>query len=274
MKRLPTAFAAFVLSVAADTGYGGYRDLKRELDAYEPPAMLYQQGTARLPAGGGEDDFEAARQIIQAARERWEQLASRRPTAVLGDGDIAPAPADASLDDDRALALLRPRFSLLTVQSLILLRSPSVKGAEDRFQAALEGFDQVTQLDEILRRYSAYTAAVMPGVGPMRGMGDTIQMKFPFPGVTALKGQVAEQNVAAAKHEMDMVRRDTVAQGTKAYWNLLYAHRALEVTRDTLHRLNHLESVATTRYGAGKTSYQDVIKIRIGREKLEDQLNT
>jgi cobalt-zinc-cadmium efflux system outer membrane protein len=30
-----------------------------------------------------------------------------------------------------------------------------------------------------------------------------------------------------------------------------------------------LESVATTRYGAGKTSYQDVIKIRIGREKLE-----
>jgi cobalt-zinc-cadmium efflux system outer membrane protein len=63
-------------------------------------------------------------------------------------------------------------------------------------RAALEGFDQVTQLDEILRQYSAFTEAVMPGVGPMQGM-DTIQMKFPFPGVTALKGQVAEKNVEA-----------------------------------------------------------------------------
>jgi len=32
--------------------------------------------------------------------------------------------------------------------------------------------------------------------------------------------------------------------------------------------------VATTRYGAGKTSYQDVVKIRIGREKLQEQLAT
>jgi cobalt-zinc-cadmium efflux system outer membrane protein len=65
-----------------------------------------------------------------------------------------------------------------------------------------------------------------------------------------------------------------VAQGSKAYWNLLYIHRAHRITRDTLDRLNQLESVATTRYGAGKTSYQDVVKIRIGREKLEEQLAT
>jgi cobalt-zinc-cadmium efflux system outer membrane protein len=71
-----------------------------------------------------------------------------------------------------------------------------------------------------------------------------------------------------------MVRRDIVAQGSKAYWNLLYIHRAHRITRDTLDRLNQLESVATTRYGAGKTSYQDVVKIRIGREKLEEQLAT
>ena len=113
----------------------------------------------------------------------------------------------------------------------------------------------------------------MPGVGPMQGMDD-IQMKFPFPGVTALKGQVAEKNVEAEKQALDLVRRDIVAQGRKAYWNLLYTHRAHRITRDTLDQLNQLESVATTRYGAGKTSYQDVVKIRIGREKLEEQLAT
>jgi cobalt-zinc-cadmium efflux system outer membrane protein len=131
----------------------------------------------------------------------------------------------------------------------------------------------VTQLDEILRQYSAYTESVMPEVGPMAGMDD-IRMKFPFPGVTALKGQVAEQNVEVQKQALDLVRRDIVAQGRKAYWNLLYTLRAHRITRDTLDRLNHLESVATTRYGAGKTSYQDVVKIRIGRERLAEQLAT
>ena len=131
----------------------------------------------------------------------------------------------------------------------------------------------MTQLDEILRQYSAFTESVMAGVGPMRG-ADNIQMKFPFPGVTALKGQVAEKNVEVEKQTLDLIRRDIVAQGSKAYWNLLYIHRAQRITRDTLDRLNQLESVATTRYGAGKTSYQDVVKIRIGREKLQEQLTT
>ena len=66
---------------------------------------------------------------------------------------------EAAADDARTLDLLRPRFSLQTVQALILLRNPSIKGATDRFRAALEGFDQVTQLDEILRQYSAFTEA-------------------------------------------------------------------------------------------------------------------
>jgi outer membrane protein TolC len=65
-----------------------------------------------------------------------------------------------------------------------------------------------------------------------------------------------------------------VAQGRQAYWNLLYTHQAKQITRTTLNRLNQLESVATTRYGAGKTNYQDVIKIRISREKLAEQLAT
>jgi outer membrane protein TolC len=103
---------------------------------------------------------------------------------------------------------------------------------------------------------------------------DTIQMKFPFPGITALKGQIAEKNVEVEMQTLHIARRDIIAQGTKAYWNLVYIHQAIPITREMLAKLNQLESVATTRYGAGKASYQDLIKIRIGREKFEDQLTT
>lgn len=183
MKRMSIGAAAVVLLwMGGGTAFGGYRDLKREMDAYVPPVMLYGQGVAQPPADPATDDFQAARQVIETARERWRHAVSDR-APILAGNDIAPDLVHAAADDHRTLALLQDRFSLQTVESLILLRNPAVQGAVDRLEAALQGFDQVTQLDEMLRQYSAYTAAVMPGVGPMGAMGEAIEMKFPFQSV-------------------------------------------------------------------------------------------
>ncbi len=271
MKTLSLTVAVLVL-IGATGSPAGYRDLKQDVEDYTPPAMLQQPAPSEPEVIQDPDAFEGEKTAIEAARDRWAKTIDSN---VLPSGD-SPIPSPliaAAADDAQTIAELRERFSLQGVQSLILLRNASIKGAAARLKASLEGFDQVTQLDEILRQYSAFTESVMAGVGPMRG-SDSIRMKFPFPGVTALKGQVAEKNVEAEKYKLSLVQRDIVAQGSKAYWNLLYTHRALRITRDTLDRLDSLESVATTRYGAGKTSYQDVIKIRIGREKLGELLDT
>ncbi len=268
----PIIIAILSIIIAGDT-YAGYRDMRQEMEAYTPPDMLHP-ATSVVPASSMEPDaFTVEKQTIEEARNRWERLVSRSPSWI-PTMDLSPVVTQSADDDEKTLAVLRDPFPLETLQTLIWLRNPSIKGATARFRAALEGFDQVAQLDEILRQYSAFTASVMTGVGPMTGMGDRIEMKFPYPGVTALKGQVAEKDVEMEKRSLDMVRRDALARGGKAYWNLVYNHRALKITRDTLDQLNHLESVATTRYGAGKTSYQDVVKIRIGREKLEEQFDT
>ena len=272
MKMLSVIVTGVALVLPTGPVLGAYRDLMQDLEGYVPPAMIHPSEATTTTVEAEADAFEAAKKSIEDARDRWAKVVDETATAVEGT-DIPAAIIDAAADDGQTLALLRPRFALQTVQALIVLRNPSLKAAAARFEAALEGFDQVTQLDEILRQYSAFTESVMAGVGPMKGMDNT-QMKFPFPGVTALKGQVADKNVEVAKQSQDLVRRDIVAQGRKAYWNLQYTHRAQRITRDTLNRLNHLESVATTRYGAGKTSYQDVVKIRIGREKLGEQLAT
>ncbi len=271
-KTLSLIITGVALIGTIGPALGGYRDLKRDMEAYAPPAMLHQPEMSKASADSEPDAFDVETKTIEDARHRWEKIVDSKVVPT-GDVVISPEIFDAASDDAQTLAMLRPRLSLQTTMALIVLRNPSIKGAKDRLQAALEGFDQVAQLDEILRQYSAFTESVMAGVGPMRGL-DNIQMKFPFPGVTALKGQVAELNVEAEKQAFDLVQRDILAQGSKAYWNLLYTHQALRITREMLDRLNQLESVATTRYGAGKTSYQDVIKIRIGREKLEEQVRT
>jgi cobalt-zinc-cadmium efflux system outer membrane protein len=271
--RMVSLIAAQALWIGiSGMAFAGYRDLKQDMEAYTPPALLQQPAVPGPAAITEADSFAVEKKTIEDARDRWTKTVKEKVLSSKGR-PIPPALIAAAADDASTIAELRERLSLQTVQALILVRNPSIKAATRRFQAALEGFDQVTQMDEILRQYSAFTESVMAGVGPMRG-SDNIGMKFPFPGVTALKGQVAEKNVQAEKQQLSLVQRDIVARGGKAYWNLLYTHRALRITRDTLDRLNHLESVATTRYGAGKTSYQDVIKIRIGREKLEEQLDT
>ena len=246
MKILSLLLAQALWIGMSGPAFAGYREMKQEVDAYTPPVLLQQPAVPEPAIFDDADTFAVEKKTIEDARDRWTKTVDEKVLSSQGR-PIPPALVAAAADDATTIAELRERLSLQTVQALILLRNPSIKGAIRRFQAALEGFDQVTQLDEILRQYSAFTESVMAGVGPMRG-SDNIRMKFPFPGVTALKGQVAEKNVQAEKQKLSLVQRDIIAQGGKAYWNLLYTHRALRITRDTLDRLNHLESVATTRF--------------------------
>jgi cobalt-zinc-cadmium efflux system outer membrane protein len=97
---------------------------------------------------------------------------------------------------------------------------------------------------------------------------------FPFPGVLALKGQIVEQEVKAAREDLEAARRETVTAARIAYWNLLFSHQAQNITAETIGLFRRLEAVATTRYEAGKTSFQDVVRIRIKREILDEELVT
>ena len=139
--------------------------------------------------------------------------------------------------------------------------------------AEIEMYSQVSSLDDILRQYSAFTRGIMTGVGPMKGK-DSIKMKFPFPGIMSLKGEVVNQSVKVARETLAITKRDVVAKIRKKYWNLLFIQKALKITEETAGLLKRLESAATTRYKAGRNSYQDVIKVRIRYSTLLEDIVT
>jgi outer membrane protein TolC len=220
--------------------------------------------------------MEAEKKRIQEAVARWEQSIAH------GDGPPAFFRPDPSLlgqlekirGDEKAIAqALTQNFSLETVEVLVLLRNPDIRAAEDRMRAAIQGLRQVTALDEILMRYSAFTEGVMAGVGPMKGK-EPVEMRFPFPGVLALKGQIAQQEVRIARDALEAARRDAMTEARKDFWRLMYNREALQITRETLDLFEHLEQVATARYETGKTSFQDVVKIRIERGILADRVTS
>ena len=264
--------------------HADYQKLRQEFEDYTPtPYFTSHQRVTSLPAETDKtkisepSDFTQVKESIRKVQAHWKRSlrdSTANDTAFI---HITPAQMEKyrqlTSDDDSVKRMLQAKFSLKDLEALVLLRNPGIKAQENHLKAAIETFGQASELDEILRQYSAFTEGLMTGVGPMKGK-EPLKAKFPFPAVLALKGQIAQQEVKAANEYLESVRRDGVTKARKIYWNLVFIRKSRLITRETVDFLQQLETVATTRYKSGKTSFQDVIKVEIKRKILEETLPT
>jgi len=280
MRRIRPSIVIWTLALLfAAQAQAAYRDMKQQIDTYRPPSDL-QDLTRPAPAAREKSvrspDFAAEIKRIEDIKSQWLQSLSgedKGPVFFRPDNRLLRSLQPAAADELAAGNALKGEFSLATLEALALLRSPRVKAAENRLRATVEALSQVYNLDLILQQYTAFTEGVMTGVGPMKGK-DPVALQFPFPGVLSLKGQIAVQEVKIAREDLETARRQTVTLARLAYWNLLFIYRAQKITAQTIGLFGQLEAVATTRYEAGKTSFQDVIRIRIRAEILDEELIT
>jgi hypothetical protein len=188
-----------------------YRDMKQEIETYSPPS--YFQDLTR-PALEREEpvrdsDFGVESQKIEELKSQWLKslsMADTGPVFFRPDDQILRSLRPAASDAHAAGQALKGEFTLATLETLALIRSPRVKAAENRLRASIETFSQAQNLDEILRQYTALTEGLKTGIGPMKGK-DPVEMKFPFPGVLSLKGQIANQEVKTAREDQNCPRR-------------------------------------------------------------------
>ncbi len=276
--RIAWAAAAVLLSAAP--ALAGYSELSKEIEGYQPPA-LYRSQVARYPfadnTGAVADDFEAQVAMLRESSARWEKSLS---APAVEESFLLPEPAqlarlkDAASDNAAAEKTLSDGFALADLETLALLRNPGVASKERDVRAAIEGYSQAENLDTILRRYSAFTASLMTGIGPMDSPEAMARSRFPFPGVLALKGEVVTMETTAARENLEAARRKAVTSVDKAYRELIYVGEARKNTESMLDLLDNLKGAATARYSAGETSFQDVLKIGIEREKMKEELRT
>jgi outer membrane protein TolC len=271
--------ALLIVVILVISGCTGRQQMETEWDQYQLPPLAtgYTPGQSASVEHPPADPVETTESTSLSTRRSywisWGSLA-QNDADIFGIDSKKMAELTAVATDEAAAGhIFTQRWDLSTAKALSLLRNPAVQAADLRFKAAIQALDQVTALDAVLKQYDAYGQTVMSGVGPMKGAVPT-QMQFPFPGITALKGKIADQNIRVAAANLSARRRDTLAAVEKAFWDLNYVHAARRITAEMLGLLNHLEGVATTRYESGRISYQDVIKIRIKREILGEDLAT
>ena len=281
MRRFIVIIPFFIMglvSALSGSARAGYQELKDAFDSFAPSAFYQDQSRrgAEEPKPVSNPAFAEAKKQLQLMKSRWEKslTAMEEKTAFLKpDAEVLKSFRPAATHKGAAIKALKGAYPLKSLEILVLLRNPEIKAAENRFRGTVERFSQVSNLDEILRQYTAFTEGLMTGVGPMKGK-DPVSMKFPFPGVLSLKGEIVHQGVIAEREALESVRRDAVTRIRKTYWNLIYIIKSQKITTEMVDLLRYLETVASTRYEAGKTSYQDVIKVRINRETLEVDLIT
>lgn len=271
-------FTTLLLLIMAATAEADYNQLMKDFDEYRPPAYknLQERTEPERERSSEASQFVNEEKRIRELEAFWKKVLKRSrrekiffspPPGLLKS--LKPASTGATIASDA----LAGRFSLETLETLTMLRNPGIKAAEARARASVDTFSQVMALDEILLRYAVFTKGITTGIGPVKGK-DPMEKKFPFPGVLSLKGEIVGQGVKAAMEDLEIARRRAITEARKAYWDLLFLRKSRWITRDTLDLLRRLEKVAIARYETGGTSYQDVIRVRIQKEILEEDLHT
>ncbi len=276
IRRYLFPFLLVLLSFAV--GCSNYSQMSKDLEEYRPPVYTVSQtaeGEARARPSD-ETGFALEKRKISKAKALWEKALKAPRSAETffhPPSNLLNALKPAITDPADAAAALHPRFSLETLETLAFLRNPGIKAGENRTRAAIDTYSQVLALDDILRKYTAFTEGLMTGVGPLKGK-EPMKTKFPFPGILSLKGEIVGQEIKAVMEDLEIARREAITEVRKAYWELLFVRKAAKIAKETIGLFRHLEQTATILYETGGTSYQDVIKVRIQREILEEDLDT
>ena len=138
-----------------------YQKLSADYETYSPPAVasspIFLEPKPK-EYSQADIDFRNQKTRLEETSRRWEESlnASGTDTRFFSPApDRLSALEPAGRDAAAAAQALAAGFTLETLEILALLRNLGVISAEKTFQGKLQAYSQVSNLDEMLRQYSA-----------------------------------------------------------------------------------------------------------------------
>jgi len=257
-----------------------YSRLNTAIENYTPPvyytdALEFKTGPSESTAKTDTSTDEAFSLIKNLKQNHDNNISHDNKIFFLPDDDKETFNrlADIASDQEVVIKLVSHNLKLQEIEIIAALRNPAILAAQKKVKAELESFNQVLDLDNTLKQYSAFTEGLNNKVGLVK-MKESIKQKYPYPGLTSLKGRIIDQQVAVVVEKMRIAQKDIITETRQAYWNIVLIEQSIKVTSETIDAFARLKDVATTLYRSGKTSFQDIIKINIKMELLKEDLVT
>lgn len=106
---------------------------------------------------------------------------------------------------------------------------------------------------------------------PLSGQQFGLSQKLPFPGILSSQRAVAHSAAAAARETLGDESRRIAATVERAWVELGFAQRALDVTAENIDLLRQLAKIAEAKYRVGEGLQQDVIRAQVALTELLDE---
>lgn len=152
-----------------------------------------------------------------------------------------------------------------------LERNPSIQVALSQYRAALQQIPQVTALPDPMFSFTQFVRSVETRVGPQLN-SFMVSQKFPWFGKLDLKEKMAVKQAAALSENLEATKREIVSRVKTSFYDLGYADRAIQISREEQSLLEHYESLAEARYATGQGLQQAVIKLQAEITRVVNRL--
>jgi outer membrane protein TolC len=167
------------------------------------------------------------------------------------------------------------QVSIITIIDEVLKNNPELAAARSRRDAAFNRVPVAKSLKDLM--VGADFEGVRRGtldIGKYMDVEYMVSQEIPFPGKLSLRGKVALQEAKMADSDYKAKERDIYARAKSAYYDLYMVDRSTEVNQQNRDFLEQFARVAETRYAAGLSSQQDVLKAQVELAKLANELIT
>lgn len=167
---------------------------------------------------------------------------------------------------------MAPGDDRINLQSLIeelVARSPEIKAARERWEAAKAVVPQVQTLPDPRLQFGYQR---MPMTEPLQGAMYGFGQEIPFPGKLSLKGDIAQRDAERLEQEYNATRLRLIAVLKETYFSLHFVHKSIEIVEKNKTLLMQFEKTAKARYSVGQAAQQDVFRAQVEISRVLDRL--
>ena len=168
-----------------------------------------------------------------------------------------------------ALAGDEARLSLPALIEEMAARSPEIKAARARWEAAKAVVPQVQTLPDPKLQFGYQR---MPMTDPLQGAMYGFGQEVPFPGKLKLKGEVAQREAERIEQEYLATQLRLVAALKQIYFDLHFVHKSIDIVEKNKTLLMQFEKTAKARYSVGQAAQQDIFRAQLEISRVLDRL--
>lgn len=158
--------------------------------------------------------------------------------------------------------------------ALALERNPEIRAAREAVAAQGEVIAQVTTLDdpEVAISFMPFSSAMLETAAGQAGTGVNFAQKFPWLGTLRARGAAAEQETRIAWARLAQTELRIMEETRVTALELAANRRVRVILEETQAALDQVVEAAQIRYRTGVATQSEVLRARLERERISDQL--